>query len=58
MEVKEPRDAESASQASSTDGPVHINHLVLIPQPSTHPRDPLVCRDSSSFCRNYGNISH
>lgn len=36
-------DAKEAQGAASSTPVAHEAHLVLIPQPSTHPRDPLVC---------------
>ncbi|KAJ5934459.1 Major facilitator superfamily domain general substrate transporter [Penicillium verhagenii] len=42
MDIKEPKDIETPSAAGSPlDGPNHEGHIVLIPRPSTHPRDPL-----------------
>jgi hypothetical protein len=38
-DIKEAQDLASSAPAA------HEAHLVLIPQPSTHPRDPLVCDD-------------
>lgn len=36
-EAKEARDVASSTPVA------HEAHFVLVPQPSTHPRDPLVC---------------
>lgn len=45
MDVKEPTDVETSAQHKNGGH----DHLVLIPQPSTHPRDPLV------LCPNLGD---
>lgn len=36
-------DVKQAQDLASSAPAAHEAHLVLIPQPSTHPRDPLVC---------------
>lgn len=43
MDVKEPKDVESSVSKPVTGA--HDAQFVLIPQPSTHPRDPLVCHN-------------
>lgn len=40
MDTKEPKDVETSP---GPDSDAHDEHLVLIPHPSSHPRDPLVC---------------
>jgi len=43
MDAKESKDVESSVSKPVT--AAHDAQFVLIPQPSTHPRDPLVCHD-------------
>ena len=46
MDDKEPRDVENPPSEGLTESNIgthaHDEHLLLIPQPSTHSRDPLV----------------
>lgn len=41
MDVKEPKDVEVPAHEHAAGG--QDAHFVLIPKPSTHSRDPLVC---------------
>lgn len=53
MDTKEPKDIETSASSPKPGAhdahDAHDAHLVLIPQPSTHPRDPLVCHARRSL---------
>lgn len=42
MDHKEAQDVETTRSFSTPMEKQHTDHLVLVPQPSAHPRDPLV----------------